>query len=273
MSKRSYSTMSGGISGPRKKRKTSDEDDYIAKELAVARQHDWSKNKLIPSGAPSGLYNISVNNSEKKFMDTTLGTGHNGKLTLLDDGTVQYFLLNGIKLGTSAFQRIGNKIAMKSLYWSMAFGLNADDTNPTVTLNTASVPVRFMIVYDKQSNGAAFTAADLLSNVVGVDNTTSRPLDVNSANNLNNRDRFIVICDKRFVLQSGGPNARFFKKFKFLNTAACYKSGATVGDITDITSGSIYALAYTDGEMGGDNSDPTIGVRMQGLIRLRYEDS
>jgi len=186
---------------------------------------------------------------ELKFVDTVTSAAGTAA------GAVT--LLNGVAQGTDYNQRIGRKFTMKSIMcrFGISYGTGA-------AVGSVGNIVRILIFYDCQTNLNTPAVTDVLQ--------TASYL---SPMNLNNRDRFIVICDKRFVLQSGGPNARFFKKFKFLNTAACYKSGATVGDITDITSGSIYALAYTDGEMGGDNSDPTIGVRMQGLIRLRYEDS
>lgn len=226
-------------------------------------------NPPIPSGAPSGLYNISVS-KEFKFKDTDLT-----QLTLNSgSGNAQLFLCNGLKLGTAAFNRIGNKITMKALYWSITFGVKTlfpDITSANQT-HVTNIPMRFMVVYDKQSNGAAFTLADLLSNVVGVDNTTSRTIDQNSANNLNNRERFIVIADKRFNLQSGGPSTKIIKKYKRLNTSVAYKSGATVGDITDITSGAVYALYWRDGPIPNFTENPTVDVAADGLMRLRYSD-
>lgn len=230
-------------------------------------------NMPLPSGTPSGLYNISTGTKEYKFVDVSLGTGGTGggSLTLNSGGAATFTLLNGLALGTSAFQRIGNKIAMKSLYWSLAFGQNALDADPATDTNVVNSPVRMMIVYDKQPNGSLPVVGDLLSAFSGIANTTARAIDINSPNNLNNKDRFVVIADKRFVLSSNGNSSRFIKKYKKLNTSVAYKSGATVGDITDITSGSLYFVAFRDAEMN-NIADPVASVVMTGDIRLRYQD-
>jgi len=61
------------------------------------------------------------------------------------------------------------------------------------------------------------------------------------------------------------------KKYKRLNTAVSYKSGATVGDITDITSGALFFLCWVDASMYSA-VDPTWQVKMRGDIRLRFQD-
>ena len=160
---------------------------------------------------------------------------------------------------------------MKSLYWSVAFGLQSSDTDPATDTGINNVPVRFMIVYDKQTNGVLPALTDLLSAFSGIGNATARAIDVNSPNNLNNRDRFIVLCDKRFVLQSGGPSTRLIKKYKRLNTSVAYKSGATVGDVTDITSGGLYVITYRDADISMI-TDPSSTVNVTGDIRLLYQD-
>ena len=238
--------------------------------LVVANNMDWTGNFPMISGNASGLYNLSSGTKEYKFVDVNLGTS--GASTGVPLGSAANFvLLNGLQLGTAAYQRIGNKIAMKSLYWSVAFGMNSVDGDPGTDTGTSSVPVRFMIVYDKQTNGVLPALTDLLSAFSGIGNATARAIDVNSPNNLNNRDRFIVLADKRFVLQTGGPSTRLIKKYKRLNTSVAYKSGATVGDVTDITSGGLYVITYRDADISMI-TDPSSTVNVTGDIRLRYQD-
>ena len=245
-------------------------------EEKVAQSMDWDPswapayNVPIPSGAPSGLYNISTGSKEYKFVDVNIATsGASLAVGLSASPTIQ--LLNGLQLGTAAYQRIGNKIAMKSLYWSLAYSNMATDSSPTTDTALVNVPVRAMVVYDKQTNGALPVLGDLLSAFAGLGNVTARAIDVNSPNNLNNRDRFIVLMDKRFILSSAGPSSRFIKKYKRLNTSVTYKSGATVGDVTDITSGGLYFITYRDAEMLG-TTNPVSQVSLTGDIRLRYQD-
>lgn len=261
----------------RVKRKLSNaERRLIEAESAVADAMDWSDmrpiyNVPIPSGSPSGLYNLSTQSKESKFIDVSLGTSPGQTNLTIGSSNAVIKLLNGLKLGTAAFNRIGNKIAMKSLYWSVAFGLSAVDADPAVDLSNLDVPLRTMVVYDKQPNGATFVLGDLLSAFSGLDNTTARTIDVNSPNNLNNRDRFIVLSDKRYILSSASTTGRLIKKYKRLNTAVSYKSGATVGDITDITSGALFFLCWVDADMAGV-TDPSWIVNMRGDIRLRFQD-
>ena len=233
-----------------------------------------SYNPMLYSGSPSGFHNLSVGSSksdkELKFVDVDLGSTSTST-TLATSGGSTKLLLNGLKLGTAAYNRLGNKVVMKSIYWSVAFGMHGNDLDPGTDIDNNNVPVRFMIVYDKQANGATFALSDLLSNVAGVDNNIARNIDVNSPNNLNNKDRFLVLCDKRFVLQTGGPSSRMIKKFKRCNLNVAYKSGATVGDITDIVTGSLYVIAYRDNDIAGV-TDALPVVSMTGDIRIRYSD-
>jgi len=244
--------------------------ETLDEALLVANNMDWTGNFPMVSGNASGLYNLSSGTKEYKFVDVNLGTTGN-PTALAAASATSFSLLNGLSLGTAAYQRIGNKIAMKSLYWSLAFGMNSADSDPATDTALNNVPVRAMIVYDKQTNGVLPAVADLLSNVSGIGNATARTIDVNSPNNLNNRDRFIVLLDKRFMLQSGGPSSRYIKKYKRLNTSVAYKSGATVGDVTDITSGGLYFIAWRDLDITGV-TDPASTVFMTGDIRLRYQD-
>lgn len=247
------------------------ESALISEESRIAHSLPWQQmNYPIPSGAPSGLYNLSTSSKEYKFVDVSFGTTSVPSTLGTASGT-GFTLINGLQLGTAAYQRIGNKIAMKSCYWSMTFGLNSINTIATATSGTPQVPVRMMIVYDKQTNGSLPAVSDLLSDKVGITNGTARAIDVNSPNNLNNKDRFIVLCDKRFVLSAQGTGSRVIKKYKKLSTSVTYKSGATVGDVTDITSGGLYVLIYRDADLG-ENTNPAINVKMTGDVRLRYQD-
>lgn len=257
-------------SAKRKLRKLA-ESALISEESRIAHSLPWQQmNYPIPSGAPSGLYNLSTSSKEYKFVDVSFGTTNASSAVISADAST-FYLLNGLQLGTSAYQRIGNKIAMKSCYWSLTFGINALNTIATSKSGTPQVPVRMMIVYDKQTNGTLPVVSDLLSNRVGITNGTSRAIDVNSPNNLNNKDRFIVLCDKRFVLSAQGTGSRIVKKYKKLSTSVAYKSGATVGDVTDITSGGLYMLAYRDDDLG-NNTNPDTAVYMTGDVRLRFQD-
>ena len=244
--------------------------ETLEEAIVVANNMDWTGNYPLISGNASGLYNISTGTKEYKFVDVNIATsGASLTVGLSPSPTIQ--LLNGLQLGTAAYQRIGNKIAMKSLYWSLAYSTAATDSTPTTDTALVNIPVRAMVVYDKQTNGVLPVLGDLLSAFAGLGNATARTIDVNSPNNLNNRDRFIVLMDKRFILSNTGPSNRYIKKYKRLNTSVTYKSGATVGDVTAITSGGLYFITYRDAEMLG-TTNPVSQVSLTGDIRLRYQD-
>ena len=83
--------------------------ETLEEAIVVANNMDWTGNYPLISGNASGLYNISTGTKEYKFVDVNLGT--TGTTTSLGVGTGATFtLLNGLKLGTAAYQRIGNKI-------------------------------------------------------------------------------------------------------------------------------------------------------------------
>ena len=80
-------------------------------------------------------------------------------------------VLNDVAQGTTAITRLGRKILMKSV---LVQG----------TLTNSSGQGRILIVYDRQANGAAPAATDVLTS-----NT------IMAIQNLDNRDRFIILAD------------------------------------------------------------------------------
>lgn len=266
-----------GLSSNSKKRKRTDDGSLVkAKRVKVYEVPDDSPawNMPIPSGAPSGLYNMSRSNApEYKFVDRSFGNGQTiGTIVAVPTSPPTFSLLNGLKTGTAAYNRIGAKVCMTSVYIDVKFGLKNVDADPAVDIENVNIPVRFMVVYDKQCNGAQFVASDLLSGFHGLDNTIARDLDTNSFNNLNNRERFVVVIDKRFVLQSNGQSAREIKRYKKLKTSVAYKTGANDGSIADIQSGALWALWWRDQDLAAITPEANSSVVMTGLCRLRYTD-
>ena len=112
-------------------------------------------------------------------------------LAITTAGTVT--LINGIATGTDINNRVGRKVIMKSLVF------NVNNFPVATTANALQgIMLRHMIVYDSQPNSAGTVPAvtDILETA-----TTLSPL------NLNNRDRFRVIYDKRSQIGSFFINA------------------------------------------------------------------
>ena len=159
-----------------------------------------------------GFFGVTARRTdEKKVIDTA-------PASYACDTTGSVTLLDGVATGTDYTQRIGRKILLKSLYIT---GYVAPPGATTVGSNIA----RIILVYDSQTNGAAPIITDVLNSANAADQL-----------NLNNRDRFKVLMDKRMALgeintvatqsYSANPSVYNVKKFIRLNHDVQY-SGTT----------------------------------------------
>lgn len=172
--------------------------------------------------------------------------------TFPDSGAL--FLLNGLAPGTGASQRIGKKALMKTLQFRGSVSANVFTTNPFQGI------VRFLWIYDKQSNATAPTVAQILES----------SSSATSFMNMDNRDRFVVLADKVMPIdQSGGHESAQVKLYKKCNLATIFNAG-TAGTIADITSGSIYLLIMS--ETGGGPLPDNLPL-LTFTSRIRYDDS
>lgn len=151
--------------------------------------------------------------------------------------------INDVQQGTSAITRVGRKILMKSVLVQGFVKITGD-----------AMP-RIVIIYDRQSNGAAPAATDIF---------TSNTLM--AAQNLDNRDRFIVLADifpgddsENLVGNQGGFYG--WKRFIKMNLETIYSGNA--GTIADITSGSLLICTNVNGGTVSGES---------GLQRVRFVD-
>jgi len=199
--------------------------------------------------AVKGSTAVHVSRSEVKAIDVPAGT-----INFASGGTVT--ALNLIQAGNSFFNRTGRKINMKSI------ALHGFINPQAVTGSFSEMYGRIMIVYDRQTNGALPTLADILQDVDQAGAATNSVLaDVN----LNNRERFAVVADKRFftpqvTLTAGVQSAAFptdgvgfntmetssnyrydvFRKLKGLETH--FKADSNPAVIGDIATGGLYLV-------------------------------
>jgi len=164
-------------------------------------------------------------------------------------------LMNGIAAGTDFTDRIGRKVILKSLFFR--FYIVPEDQS------IADNPLRIMLVYDRQTNGAAPAVLDVLKE--------ANPM---SQLNLNNRDRFQVLWDKSIIVpflsntatQSvcGGQTTFIGKKFKRLNHEMIF--GGTAATVASIQTGSIYLITV------GFSASPA-GATIGYTNRIRFMDA
>lgn len=168
-------------------------------------------------------------------------------------------LLNGIARGDDIDERIGRQITMKSIEVHMRFEAKAPEAGVTPSA------IRVLIVYDRQTNGAALTVAQVLSSVGG-------PLVTLAPKNLENRDRFQILRDMKFGLPCSVSTdfmaaPKVMKFYQGVNLSTTYNTG-DAGTVADITTGSLYMITLA--------SDAAAGAHMplySFVSRVRYADN
>jgi len=162
--------------------------------------------------------------------------------------TASIVLMNGVATGDDYTNRDGRKISMTSALLRLYFESSTTTTEPLV---------RLMLIYDKQANGAAPTAADIFDATIATNAV--------SPNNLNNRDRFVTLADEAFIMKQGVNVAGSFRahlcryiKLPRLQTVFS-GTGATVASIA---TGSIYLVQVSN----------VASVTSTGTCRIRFID-
>ncbi len=169
--------------------------------------------------------------------------------------TSTFILLNGTTRGADAdSNRIGRNIQCKSLQWRVSARNEAANESPG--------PVRFVLVWDKDPNGALPAVTDVLE-------TASTAAMTNMAN----KDRFVILHSEFKTIPSGNGGIAtgqagviLFEGYKKLNHKTTYNAG-NAGTIADIQHGALYSLVLSDIAAGTADWDT------DGRIRLRYTDA
>lgn len=208
---------------------------------------------------------------EIKSIDVVNPTNGATPVAFTINSTAQLTPLNIVTSGSSMFNRIGRKISMKSVHLQ-GYMVNTGNVQANGSF------ARIIIVYDKQPNGALPNYTDVFTdqiNNTGGDIKISNP---SSGINLNNRDRFEIIVDRRFFLPgttATGVSAQvaatcdpmhFEIYSKLKNREVHFKADSSPGVIGDIATGSLVLITIGDKASG---SDPW-GMDLN--IRLRYSD-
>jgi len=216
-------------------------------------------------------YNQTHAGGEIKAVDVVGTAGTNTQAAFTLNTTAQFTCLNLLTAGSSAWNRIGRKVSLKSVFLQ-------GYTSPTGSANAIELQfARIMIVYDKQPNGALPALADVLRDQANLA-TDSNVTLITSGLNLNNKDRFEIIADERLALP--GPNAavtpgvvsatcdsmhvEIYRKLG--NREVHYKADSSPGVIGDLATGSLFLLTF------GDNASGNEAWGLTASIRLRYSD-
>lgn len=172
--------------------------------------------------------------------------------------------------GAAAFNRIGQKVTLKSLR------IRGVVTNILTSLQGMG---RIIVVYDKQANAALPTWTDLISNVSSAGAATNGAFD---GINMANRDRFIILADEQIwtpsvtntagVLTNVGalnatdknPSMYNFDRFIRLRDMESHFNNTNGGTFADLQSGSLSIFAVHS------NTDSAWNIAF--TARVRFSD-
>jgi len=190
---------------------------------------------------------VRANQTEVDYVDTTISG---------DADTTGFIThINVIPSGTSVNQRVGKKVALKSVQVrTMVFN------KTTATSNVATI----LLVYDRHPAGALPAITDIIKT----------PVYPQALNNDNNSERFKILS--RYVTTLFGTVAvpigegaiELYEKYVKLNTTRdCIFTTGTAGTIAEVTKGALYLVAY------GNTAPGTAAVTVSGFTRVRYWDT
>nr|QXP07669.1 MAG: putative capsid protein [Arizlama virus] len=161
--------------------------------------------------------------------------------------------INLIQAGSAFYNRIGGKICIKSI--DITGWLEQGATA------TYMAKIRYLIVYDRQANGAYPALQALLQDNDGA-------LTFNSGVNMQNRSRFSIIRDKRISIDSGTQLQYCIKEYCKGMWECDY--GTTTGLIGDVRSGALYFIAFGQ-NFGAGGNDASVPIAIKS--RVRYYDN
>lgn len=216
-----------------------------AAQIAVSKVSQRARARGISSS--SVFQNVSTR-PELKFIDfnSTLNP------PLAGNGIISA-VLNGCAQGTDAVQHIGRQTTMKSLYWMWQGSMGAT--------TTGSGSLRLVILYDKEAEGAAPTIA------AGAQTDAFNQDAIEAFQNLNNRDRFVVLVDE--IVESigtAGPQSFMRKGYRKIQLPCVFNASAA-STIAAINTGSVYAFSWSSGGLG--TAVPACNLD----TRIRFEDA
>lgn len=182
----------------------------------------------------------SSSSPEKKSVDTLFID--NATLIPASNAFSVATLLNGVAQGTNTNERIGRKATFKSLVYRIQYSA-ADGSGASLQ------PLRVLVVYDRQPNGALALNTDVIGVATFVGLTA-----------LANSDRFVIISDQ--IHQSDFSTPTTGKAFRKMSLETVY--GLTTAVIGAVNSGAILVFFAQAG---------SAQITFNAHFRLRYIDA
>lgn len=218
------------------KRKRTTSAQKSIKKPTLAKQASFS-NKKINSARLAGF------EPELKY----------NTITAVGDATTTGVIesLNSFAAGDTALLRDGNKIKMVAVEGRVLF------TNEALSPNTA---IRYLIVYDKQSNTGQPSIAT----------ANTGPLDaitVTAVRQVATMSRFTILKDKVITLNNTSDTAgafqKYFEKFYINLPEDCQFAQFADGTADDPQTGGLFLMYFSDQAAGTADVDASWQVRLR----------
>lgn len=235
------------------------------KKFAIARKRSFIRR------LPAAMITRARTATATKSVDANLS----GSVVSTTAATVS--VLPVPKLGSAFFNRLGNRTRGLSLTFTGNISLTG--TNAAALSEEF---MRFIVFYDRRPNGAVPTPQDLIADT---DSSGTQTTNIRSAVNMNNRDRFIILRDRKVLLPpvgvNGAPSAlaatlitdmsndthsgfKFMEFIPLKGLETIYNSNGA-GTIADISAGALNILVANSDASGSPAWQFTANVRYRFL--------
>ncbi len=194
-----------------------------------------AKRALLMAKSIKSLMNVEFKNHDVKLTASALAVA-----PIISE-------LTNIAIGDTTNTRDGSSIKLVSILFKYLINMNASATQ---------TKVRVILVHDRQTNEAVYSAADFLADVTAGDSIVA-------ARNLDNGHRFQVLYDKVHTYSISGRQNSYHQFYKKLNLKLRYDNAAAA--ITSLTQSSLSLLTTTN--------EATNVPNITSIVRLRYVDN
>jgi len=241
---------STGPSPAAKRRAILDQRSQMAAAATIIRKSPALRGYARTAG---DFRNVSrAASGELKFFDNTFSD------LITTTGTIKQLLT--IPQDATQSGRVGRRINVRKIVYNLSFVYNVTGAASSIGCER----VRFLIVHDKQCNGAAADWASVANGVMNV----ATP---DALRNLDNVARFQVLADKDIVINSQAGVSGAWQQCSGIRNGVIpcnipieYDNSVATGAITSIRSSNIFAIAICQAT--------TNGTSLLGQLRIRYTD-
>lgn len=254
---------------------TGDISTLSQRERHRARRLAQQRGMLMQAAIESEIPRVAgfgvIRRPEKKGVDTDISLT---PIITTTTTNASNFVLNLIVPGTGSWNRIGKRVFLKSLRLK---GNTVFSLTPTFATGAGSCTfVRYVVLWDRQPNGAATATFDNIFGITSQAGTESTP-DITCPLKYDVMDRYRIIRDWTVrpdpmnVPSFGtGPSLNFYvpmdEYIRLPNLESTYSGQSDPQTIADINTGALYIW------MRAYSSSTTAGAAFDGTARLRYVD-